>query len=441
MIVKTITGQYMSTPFNTHESKHYPVVVIGAGQAGMSMSYCLLQKGINHLVIERNKCVGRPWDEERWDTFCLVTPNWQCQLPGHHYSGNDPDGFMLKNEIVDYLNEYNEKYNFPIMFGTQVTLLEKHDDTFFLETNSKQTITADQVVFACGTYHKPNILPFHKGINKDVVQIHSRDYKNPNSLPEGEVLVIGTGQSGCQIAEDLHLANREVHLCVGPAPRVNRRYRGKDVVSWLEQMGYYKTTIDNHPDGARAPFSTNHYVTGRDGGRDLNLRVFAEQGMTLYGMLNDIKDNTLYLKQDLKEHLDYADNAAKRIRESIESYIQENNIQAPVDSNRHSDYTPEYESEISIEDNAITSVVWATGFKPAFDWVNLPIFSEKGNPMHKRGISPVDGAYFLGLNWMHTWGSGRFYQVGKDADYLSETILNKAKKLTTAKQHAETLEF
>lgn len=405
--------------------KHYPVVVIGAGQAGMSMSYYLKGKGIDHLVIERNESIGRTWRDERWDTFCLVTPNWQCQLPGHHYAGSDPDGFMVKDEIVSYLSKYYEKYSFPIMFGTQVTLLEKYRDIFYLETNKDQMFTADQVVFACGTYHKPNILPFYKGISKDVVQIHSRDYKNAKSLPEGDVLVIGTGQSGCQIAEDLHLAKRNVHLCVGPAPRVNRRYRGKDVVNWLEEMGYYETTINNHPDGEKAPFSTNHYVTGRDGGRDLNLRIFAEQGMTLYGMLNDIKDNTLYLKQDLKENLDYADNVAKRIRESIEIYIKKNNIDAPADTNIHSEYTPEYANEISMSDHSIKSVIWATGYKTDFDWVKIPIFSEKGTPIHDRGISPVNGAYFLGLNWMHTWGSGRFFHVGKDAKYLSEAILGR----------------
>jgi putative flavoprotein involved in K+ transport len=261
-----------------------------------------------------------------------------------------------------------------------------------------------------------------KKMPEHIAHIHSNFYKNPDQLPQGEVMVVGTGQSGCQIAEDLHLAGRKVHLCVGPAPRVNRRYRGRDVVNWLDDMGYYNTTLETHPDGKNAVHSTNHYVTGRDGGRDLNLRVFAQQGMKLYGVLKDSDGTHLFFNDDLKENLDYADQVAQRIVDSIENYIQQNKITAPEDDNIYTDYLPDIITELDLRASNINSIVWSTGFNMRFEWINLPVFEQTGHPKQKRGVTDVKGLYFIGLNWMHTWGSGRFYQVGRDAEYLSEVI-------------------
>ncbi len=400
---------------------HYSVIIIGAGQAGLSMSYCLAQADKDHLILEKSDRVANNWRNERWDEFCLVTPNWQCQLPGYKYSGSDPDGFMVKDEIVDYIQGYYESFLPPIKFDTEVTELKKLDGRFHIFTRDSK-FTAEQVVIACGSYHRPNILPLATGIPESITQIHSRDYKNPDLLPEGELMVIGTGQSGCQIAEDLHLQGRQVHLSVGTAPRVNRRYRGKDVVNWLDEMGYYKMTIDEHPDGKNAPHATNHYVTGRDGGRDLNLRIFAEQGMKLYGKLSSIENGVVSFENDLQENLDYADSVAERIRNSIEEYIQKNDIEAPADTNLHSQYLPDTLKEMDFNESKISCVIWATGFKMEFDWIKLPIFDASGRPMQKRGVTQEEGLYFLGLNWMNTWGSGRFFHVGRDAEFLAEKI-------------------
>ncbi|RVU86423.1 MSMEG_0569 family flavin-dependent oxidoreductase [Leucothrix sargassi] len=404
---------------NTHKS----VIVIGAGQAGMSMSYCLKEQGIDHLVLEKNKQIANSWRNERWDEFCLVTPNWQCQLPGYPYQGDDPDGFMVKDEIVDYLEGYFDSFKPPVIFDVSVSELSKQSGVFTLKTNIG-TYTADQVVLACGSYHKA-IIPtsLAQAMPESITHIHSRDYKNASQLPEGEVMVVGTGQSGCQIAEDLHLNGRKVHLCVGDAPRVNRRYRGKDVVAWLEEMGYYKTTIDTHPDGENAPHSTNHYVTGRDGGRDLNLRIFAEQGMSLYGKLTGVDQGVASFDDDLKTNLDNADSSAARIRDSIEKYIQANNIDAPEDDNTHSTYLPDSPLSFDLANSNITSVVWSIGFRMDFDWVKLAVLNDHGIPQQKRGLTDVNGLYFLGLNWMNTWGSGRFFHVGRDAEYLCEQVV------------------
>jgi putative flavoprotein involved in K+ transport len=335
---------------------------------------------------------------------------------------------MVKDEIVDYLESYRAFFNPQIIFNSPVISLSKNGDLFTLVT-ADTIYTANQVVIACGSYHEPRIPALAKKMPAHIAHVHSNFYKNPAQLPPGDVLVVGTGQSGCQIAEDLHLAGRKVHLCVGPAPRVNRRYRGRDVVNWLDDMGYYNTTLETHPDGKNAVHSTNHYVTGRDGGRDLNLRIFAEQGMKLYGVLKDTDGERLFFKDDLKQNLDYADQVAARIVKSIEEYIQKNGIAAPEDDNVHSDYLPDIVTELELASSGINSVVWSTGFAMRFDWINLPVLEESGHPKQKRGVTDTAGLYFIGLNWMHTWGSGRFYQVGRDAEYLSEVMVTQHKDM------------
>jgi putative flavoprotein involved in K+ transport len=215
---------------------HYPVIIIGGGQAGLSMSYCLKQKNIDHLVLEKNR-IGESWRTQRWDTFCLVTPNWQCKLPGFPYQGKDPFGFMVKDEIVNYIEEYAASFQPPVREGIRVDKVTKNSltDLYEIET-SEGTFTADQVVIAVGNYHVANLPKIASSFPEEVYQVHSSNYKNPEMLPDGEVLVVGTGQSGAQIAEDLHLAGKKVHLCVGNAPRTARRFRGKDVVEWLVVM-------------------------------------------------------------------------------------------------------------------------------------------------------------------------------------------------------------
>ncbi len=400
---------------------HYPVIIIGAGQAGLSMSWCLQESGIEHLLLEAGDTICQNWDRQRWDNFCLVTPNWQCQLPGFPYQGDDPDGFMVKEQILEYLKAYYDSFKPPVLFNCSVQSLTKKEELFSLQTNKGHFI-AEQVVFACGSYHEAKIPALAHAMPHSIKHVHSSDYKNANTLPPGEVMVVGTGQSGCQIAEDLHLEGRQVHLCVGSAPRVNRRYRGKDVVKWLDEMGYYQTTIADHPEGEHAHHATNHYVTGRDGGRDLNLRIFAEQGMKLYGKLSGASESQLFFNDDLKRHLDYADEVAERITQTIEDYIQKNHIEAPEDDNIHSDYCPASPTSLDLTQTNITSVVWSTGFKMKFDWIKLPVFDVNGYPKTKRGVTDIPGAYFLGLNWMNTWGSGRFYHVGRDAEYLRDKI-------------------
>ncbi|MYZ33792.1 MULTISPECIES: NAD(P)-binding domain-containing protein [unclassified Streptomyces] len=440
---------------------HYPVAVIGGGQAGLSVSYHLRRRDIDHVVVEANQ-VGHEWRERRWDSFCLVTPNWQCRLPGFPYRGDDPHGFMVRDEIVQYLQDYVDFFRPPLVEGVPVTGLRRAVGGRFELTTDEGEFTADQVVVATGPYHSPSVPRMAERLPAGVEQIHSSRYRNADQLPEGAVLVVGSGQSGCQIAEDLHLAGRQVHLAVGSAPRVARFYRGRDCVAWLDEMGHYAKGIDSFDDAAAVRMRVNHYVTGRDGGRDIDLRAFARDGMRLYGRLTGIgattgtaagttstagtaraaagregtpgteaapgttgttAGTTLEFADDLKVNLDRADAVAESIKDAIDAHVSAHGIQAP----REARYVPvwepsEHTAELDLAEAGITSVVWSTGFSRDHRWIEIPAFDGRGYPMHRRGATSVPGLYFLGLPWQYSWGSGRFEAVGRDAEFLADHI-------------------
>ena len=407
--------------------KHYSVIVVGGGQAGLAISYCLKNKGIDHLILEKNY-IGYAWQEKRWDTFCLVTPNWQCTLPGFPYSGNDPDGFMEKDAIIAYIRDYAKSFNPPIKEGVEVFSVQNGDRGLFELNTSIGSYTADKVVVATGNYHQPKIPRMAERLLQKIVQLHSADYKKPAALPEGEVLVVGSGQSGCQIAEDLHLAGKRVHLCVGSAPRSPRQYRGKDVVEWLDKLGYYDLAIDGHSDPESVRKKTNHYLTGRDGGHEIDLRQFAREGMQLYGSLKNIRENKLKFKPNLKQNLDRADEVAESIKQTIDEYIARHGIPAPIEPPYRPVWQPETEIvELDYQQANIASVIWCIGYQTDFSWVKVPVFDGVGYPSHDRGVTSVPGLYFIGLPWLYTWGSGRFSGIARDAEYLSEHIANQMK--------------
>jgi len=404
-------------------NNHYPVIVIGGGQAGLAVSYNLKQAGVDHVVFEKNR-IGHAWRNERWDSFCLVTPNWQCRLPGFPYQGDDSHGFMQKDEIVKYVEDYAKSFDAPVKEGVDVSRVRQSGAAEVFEiTSSLGEHTADQVVIAAGGYHRPNVPRSAERLPASIMQLHSSEYRNAESLPEGAVLVVGTGQSGCQIAEDLHFTGRQVHLAVGNAPRSPRLYRGKDVVAWLEEMGYYDLPIDEHPKKDTVRTKTNHYVTGRDGGREIDLRKLSLEGMRLYGRFEDIRDGYLKFGNDLKGNLDHADEVAESIKSSIDSYIKEKQISAPVEP----PYEPVWEPsdpvlELACEETGIAAVVWCTGFQSDFRWIEIPVFDGKGYPGHQRGVTSVRGLYFLGLPWLHTWGSARFSGIAPDAAHVADRI-------------------
>jgi len=402
---------------------HHQVIVVGGGQAGLSASYYLQQQGIDHLLLEKHS-LTHSWRTQRWDAFCLVTPNWQCALPGYPYAGDDPHGFMKREEIIDYLDGFIRSVNAPVREGVAVQRVSPRPQGGYAVQTSAGEFTADQVIVASGGYHSPIIPRLAERLPTGISQLHSEQYRSPQALPEGNVLVVGSGQSGAQIAEDLHLAGRKVYLAVGDAPRCARFHRGRDVVDWLADMGYYDIGVDQHPLREGVRDNTNHYVTGRDGGRDIDLRKFAAEGMQLFGLLRGLEGDTLTFGDDLEEKLDAADAVYNRINASIDGYIAEQGIEAPPAGEP---YQPVWRPQqvatrLNLREANITSIIWCIGFSPDFSWVDAGVFSGRGQPVHNRGVTSVPGLYFLGLPWLYTWGSGRFSGVARDAEYLVKRI-------------------
>jgi putative flavoprotein involved in K+ transport len=412
-------------------SPHHAVAVVGGGQAGLSMSWYLRQRGVDHVVFERDR-IGHEWRDRRWHSFCLVTPNWQCRLPGFPYSGDDPDGFMAGAEVVAYLEKYAASFEPPVAEGVAVTRLRRSTTGVFHLTTSAGPCTADQVVVATGPYHDPAVPRIAERLPAGVVQLHSSQYRQPDRLPAGAVLVVGTGQSGCQIAEDLHLAGRQVHLAVGSAPRAARRYRGRDTLAWLEDMGHYARGIDEFDDADAVRLRANHYMTGRGGGRDIDLRAFARDGMRLYGRLRTVDGPAVTFGDGLRADLDHADAVADGIKDAIDRWIDSRRIDAPAEAR----YVPVWQPgapvrAIDLAAEGITAVVWATGYHRDHRWIEVPVFDGRGYPTHERGVTSCPGLYFLGLPWQYTWGSGRFAGVARDAEHLCAAITATRRRQVT----------
>ncbi len=406
---------------------HTDVAIVGAGQAGLAVSWHLVRAGVDHVLLD-SATPAHAWSTQRWDAFTLVTPNWHCRLPGWEYRGDDPDGFMTRDEVVAWLDGYVRSFDPPVRTHTTVREARLHEDGGFLLTlataDGETVLHADQVVVATGGYHRPVVPPYARAIDPAVQQLHSQEYLAPDRLPDGGVLVVGSGQSGAQIAEDLHLAGRRVHLAVGSAPRVARTYRGRDCMTWLSDMGLYDTPVQQYPGGLAAREKTNHSVTGRDGGRDLDLRRLAAEGMRLHGALVDAQGSVLEVAPTLARSLDAADAVYNSICADIDRHVERHGIDAPPPSRYEPVWTPPEESgvlDLVAED--VTSIVWAIGYRPDYAWLRVGVFDGSGRPTHTRGVTAVPGLSFVGLPWMHTWGSGRFLGVARDAEHVAGHVV------------------
>ncbi|MEJ5913634.1 NAD(P)-binding domain-containing protein [Pseudokineococcus sp. 1T1Z-3] len=427
------------------EGARHDVVVVGGGQAGLALSWHLVDAGVDHVVLERETAV-HDWVDRRWDAFTLVTPNWQCRLPGYGYDGPDPDGFMTRDEVHAWLRAYPATFGAPLHEGVEVLRLREHPGGGFEVTTSAGTLRAGQVVVATGGYHRPVLPPVAQRLPDDVVQLHSADYRSPEALPAGAVLVVGSGQSGAQVAEDLLLAGRQVHLSLGSAPRVARRYRGRDCVAWLADMGVYDAGVGTTAGGLAKRESTNHYVTGRDGGRDIDLRAHArDRGLRLHGRLTaveravdtgDVAPGTgqdvrasgtgtvLRFAPSAEASLDAADAVAESIKDDIDAWVERQGLDAPTEARYEPVWRPEVEDvELDLRAEGVSAVVWATGFRSDYRWVGVGVFDGAGAPTHVRGVTTTPGLYFLGLPWLHTWGSGRFAGIARDAEHLADAVV------------------
>ena len=400
--------------------------VIGGGQAGLALSWHLSQRGCEHLILERAR-VGERWHSQRWDSLCFQFPNWAIELPGHPpYSGGPPDDFAHRSEVWRFLEGYAAAICAPVRCGVEVTALRRDDarPSRFRLVTPQGELRARNVVVAMGPYQRARIPPQHRGLPPEVVQVHAGDYRNPQLLPDGAVLVIGSGASGCQITDELIEAGRRTYLSVGRHQRVPRRYRGRDAFWWRRELGLLDQTAAEVPSERR--FSPP-LVTGVHGGYDVDLRQSAAQGLLLLGHLQGSSEGRLQFVDDLGAHLRDGDRSLQEFLAMVDAHVERTGLDAEPEPHRAAAPIPPVATsptQLDVRADRIGSVIWATGYRFDFDWIELPeIFDAAEAPIHARGVTAIPGLYFLGLPWLHKRKSTFLGGVGEDAAYLAAAIM------------------
>lgn len=397
-------------------------IIIGGGQAGLATSYYLSQMGREHIVLEQAAQAGNAWRNQRWDSFTFVTPNWMIQLPGAGYQGDDPDGYLPRDQIVRYFEGYVERFRLPVRYGVHVTAVERSQTDYWVKTEQGD-YRAKNVVIATGFFQKPKLPTFSANLPGKVVQLQSGEYRNPGKLPPGAVLVAGSGQSGCQIAEELYLSGRKVFLSVGSTGRLPRRYRGKDITWWLFKGKLSEQTVDQLP-SPKAKFVGNPQATGARGGHNINLHQFVRDGVTLLGHLRTASDGKIGLAPDLMESLAKTDQFEKDTLKRIDEAIAQRGLNLPEERlpELRDGYAAEIITVLDLQAAGINSIIWAMGYYSDYSVVKLPVVDEDGFPLQKRGVAQYPGLYFIGMPWLYKRQSSLLYGVGEDAEYIAQAI-------------------
>ena len=399
-------------------------LIVGGGQAGLAMSEHLSNNGVAHLILERERIVER-WRTSRWDSLVANGPAWHDRFPTMEFSDVLPDAFAHRDSVVAYFEDFAEKIKAPIRCSVDVTeVLRLPNGTGFSVKTSDGVIEAKNVVVATGPFQQPIIPPLIPS-DSGIIQIHSKDYRNPKQLPDGAVLVVGAGSSGSQIADELLRIGRQVFLSVGPHDRPPRRYRGYDYVWWLGVLGIWQ---------AKTPDPNTEHVTiavsGSHGGQTVDFRRFAQRGMTLLGLTKKFEDGLLYFTNDLKENVSRGDKNYLSVLDKADDYVAKNNLNLPEEPEaRIIESDPECITnpilKLNLVNTNIRSIIWATGYSQDFSWLKVDTFDDSGNPSHNRGVSAENGIYFIGLPWLSMRGSSFIWGVWQDAKYLSEHIAKK----------------
>ena len=407
--------------------KRIETVVIGAGQCGLAMSACLSDAGRDHIVLERGQ-VAQAW-RERWDSLTLLSPNWFTRLPGYAYSGNDPDGFMGRDDIVRFFADYASMLKAPIESGFHVERVDPAEGSnrMIVRGGDGTAFDADNVVVAIGGYHRPKVPAVSEELPRTVFQVHSLHYRNPKQLPAGAVLVVGAGASGQQIAEELMRFGRTVYISVGTHNKLPRRYRGHDTIWWMEQLGTFDATVGSLPSLEHAMRRPSVSLTGVDGGHDLDLGDFEREGMILLGHIADGEDTRLRFAPDLAASVAEGEETCTSFVESVDRYIETHGLRCnPPDARPRSERRVRNDiTTLDLRLAGVSSIVWATGFRRDFDWIRSPAIAPECDPVHVRGVSTQPGLFFLGLRWLHTRRSNFIDGAGADAAYLRDQIVHR----------------
>lgn len=402
-------------------------VIIGGGQAGLSTSYFLTAAGRENLVLERSSLPGSAWRSHRWDSFTLVTPNWTFQLPGAEYKGSDPNGYMHRNEIAQRFDAYVADYHLPVAYNTTVTQVEPYSDGTYHVQTAQETYTARNVVVANGFFQEGRLPDYTRKLPDSITQLHSGSYRNPQSLPDGAVLVVGTGQSGMQIAEEIYQNGRKVYLATSGAARAPRRYRGKDIFEWLEKTGFFEQTFEQFFANGRRKHVPPH-LTGKDGGHNLNLHQFYRDGVTLLGHARGYEEGNLILADDLQENLRISETGEKMLLQRIDQFIQSSGLDiAPEPLTALIDaYQAPQCTSLNLQQEGINTIIWACGYQYNSEILRFPVRNEFGLPDTQRGVSRYPGLYFIGIPFFPKMKSGFLFGVAEDAAYIAEHIINRA---------------
>ena len=413
----------------TFETTSVDTLVVGAGQAGVAMSEHLTRLGVTHVVLERSRIAER-WRTGRWDSLVANGPAWHDRFPGLEFEQLDPDAFASKEQVAEYFEAYAKQFNAPIETGVEVRKVVRnaHTPGFTVET-SQGTWQANRIVVATGPFQRP-VIPQIAPQDDRLVQIHSADYRNPNQLPEGAVLVVGAGSSGVQIADELQRAGKTVYLSVGPHDRPPRAYRNRDFCWWLGVLGEWD---------AEAMKPGKEHVTiavsGAHGGQTIDFRRLAHQGMTLVGVTKSFKDGVVSFEPDLADNVARGDDNYRALLDAADTYIARNGLNLPEEPEaRRTLPDPDCVTHpilhLDLEAAGVTSIVWATGYAVDYDWLKVNAFNENGKPKHQRGVSAEPGVYFLGLPWLSRRGSAFIWGVWHDARHIADHIVTQRKYLS-----------
>ncbi|VVO76787.1 putative oxidoreductase CzcO [Pseudomonas fluorescens] len=405
----------------TTEKIKTDTLIVGAGQAGVAMSEHLSKLGVPHLVLERNRIAER-WRTGRWDSLVANGPAWHDRFPGLDFDDLSPDAFAPKERVADYFEAYAKKFNAPIRTGVDVLKVERNIGRpgFTIET-SEGVIEANRVVAATGPFQRPVIPPIAPQ-DQPFLQIHSADYRNPQQLPEGAVLVVGAGSSGVQIADELQRSGKQVYLSVGAHDRPPRAYRNRDFCWWLGVLGEW--------DQAAMKPGREHVtiaVSGAHGGRTVDFRGLAHRGMTLVGLTHSFNGGVATFQPNLAENLARGDENYLALLNAADAYIERNGLELPEEPEARITFpdpacVTQPILELDLAKAGVTSIIWATGFATDYSWLNVDAFDDKGKPQHQRGVSSEPGVYFLGLPWQSRRGSSFIWGVWHDAKYVADHI-------------------